>query len=471
MSEAGMAVSRVPGKIPGPTGTKKWKGLLELSRHPLEYVQKLPLEYGDVVAFDFPFEYVVFLFNPDDVEYILHRNYRNYTKQTGRWRAFRDVIGNGLLSCDEPDWRPQRQRIQPAFNPDRMSKVAQTTVEQTRARMQKWEGAAERNEPVEMLNQFFGLSLTILTRALFGEAMDDKVPLFVSALSSAHEFINPLALYNMMDPPRWLLKYLVPGYRDFEKSFNTMKGIVEEAIQHRSERGSAEDDDLLARIMKGRDEETGKLMSVQQVLDEALTMVVAGHETTALALAFTLHWIAQNPHVERTLRSELALVLGGREPTQQDLPRLQYLRMVINETLRLTPSAWGFDRMAVHEDFVGGYRIPPKATVAVSIFAIHRHPKYWENPQQYDPLRFSEDRSRNRPEYAFLPFGGGPRRCVGMRMAMMQMELMLATILQGYIFRPVSGAKLELHPVLNLRPANGIRMTLQKAVPAELASR
>jgi cytochrome P450 len=447
--------------IPGPRGMEKFKGLLELSKHPLEYVQSLALKYGDVVGIDYPFEYVVFLFNPEHIEYILHRNYRNYVKQTGRWRAFRDIVGNGLLSCDEPDWRSQRQRIQPSFNTEQLNKVGLSAVGYTEERMKEWAGAAERHQPLEMLQEFFTLSLTILTRALFGEAIDEKVPQFVAALTKAHEYINPMALHNLIDPPRWLLKAVMPGYRDFDRSFKLMKGVVEEAIENRRRSGT-KTDDLLSNIMRGRDEETGTSMSGRQLLDEALTMVVAGHETVSLAMSYALLWIAKTPGVEHTLRAELHQELGGRRPTLEDLPQLKYLRMVIQETLRITPPAWGFDRRAVGEDFIGSYRIPPKASVAISIYAIQHHPKYWDNPEQFDPLRFSDERSRNRPEYAFLPFGGGPRRCVGMRMAMMQMDLMLATMLQKYIFRLVPGISFELQPMLNLRPKNGVWMTLEK---------
>lgn len=469
MSET--AAAKNLGNIPGPRGTAIWKGLLALSKHPLEYVQQLAADYGDIVGMNFPFEFVVFLFSPEYIEHVLHRNYRNYVKQTGRWRAFRDIIGNGLLSCDEPDWRPQRQRIQPSFNPEGLARVAQTAVEQTKARMKKWQSVASAGQSIEMLNEFFTLSLTILTRALFGEAMDEKVPLFVNALTNAHEYINPMALYNLVDPPRWLLKFVMPGYRRFDRSFRIMRGVVEEAIRHRRENGS-QGDDLLSRIMMGRDEDTGTSMSSQQLLDEALTMVVAGHETTSLTLSYALLWIAQNPQVERSLRQEIEQVLAGRTPTQQDLPQLEYLRMVLQETMRLTPPAWGFDRMALEEDFIDGYRIPRRASVAISIFAIHRHPKYWEDPERFDPLRFSEELSKNRPECAFMPFGGGPRRCVGMRMAMMQMELMLATMLQGFAFLPVPGIPFELRPMLNLRPRNGVWMTLHSldAIPAQSAS-
>jgi len=447
--------------IPGPRGRAVLRGLMALSKHPLEYVQELRSEYGDIVGMKFPFEYVVFLFNPEYIEHVLYRNYKNYVKQTGRWRAFRDIIGNGLLSCDEPEWRPQRQRIQPSFNPDGLVKVAQTAVEQTEARMKKWETAAETGQSMEMLNEFFILSLTILTRALFGETIDDKIPHFVTALTNAHEYINPMALHNLVDPPRALLKTLMPGYGRFDRSFQVMRGMVEDVIRHRKESGVV-GDDLLGRIMSGRDEDTGTTMSSRQLLDEALTMIIAGHETTSLTLSYALLWMARAPQVEKTLREELGTVLKGRRPTQQDLPQLKYLRMVLQETMRLTPPAWGLDRMALQDDFIGGYRIPRKASVAISIYAIHRHPKYWKDPEKFDPLRFTEERSKDRPECLFMPFGAGPRRCVGMRMAMMQMELMLATLLQGYEFRPVPGIPFELRPMLNLRPRNGVWVTLNK---------
>jgi cytochrome P450 len=209
--------------------------------------------------------------------------------------------------------------------------------------------------------------------------------------------------------------------------------------------------------------EDGESMSNQQLRDEIMTLVMAGHETTANALAWCFHSLSKAPQVERKLRAEIAEVLGERAPTLEDLPKLKYTKQVLEETMRLYPPAWAFERRAIEADRIGGYDVQPGTTIAIAPFILHRNPKYWENPEGFDPDRFTPERAEGRPKFAYLPFGGGPRVCIGNGFAMMEAQLILARTIQRYRVSLVAGREVKMDPVVTLRPRGGLTMTLERA--------
>ena len=215
-------------------------------------------------------------------------------------------------------------------------------------------------------------------------------------------------------------------------------------------------------LMLARDEETGEGMNDQQLRDEVMTMLFAGHETTANALAWTWYLLSQHPDIEHRLHSELDEVLGGAIPTLEHLPKLNYTRMVIEEAIRLYPPGWAFARHTVGDDEIGGYRIPANSLIWVSPYVTQRHPDFWENPEKFDPERFTPERSAGRPRFAYFPFGGGPHQCIGNAFAMMEAQLLLATIAQRYHLQLVPGHPVEPKVVLTLRPRYGLSMTLKQ---------
>jgi cytochrome P450 len=217
--------------------------------------------------------------------------------------------------------------------------------------------------------------------------------------------------------------------------------------------------------MSARDEATGEGMSDRQLRDEVLTLFVAGHETTALALTWCFYLLAGHPEVEQRLHQELADALGGRTPRAADLPNLPFTRQVIDETLRLYPPAWITNRTALDEDEISGFHIPAGAYVALSPFSTQRHPEYWTDPAAFDPDRFLAERSADRPRYAYFPFGGGPHKCIGEGFALVEAQLILATIAQRYQLRPAGNRPVELEASLTLRPRNGLAMELRPRIP------
>jgi cytochrome P450 len=252
-----------------------------------------------------------------------------------------------------------------------------------------------------------------------------------------------------------------PRNRQFRRALCELDTFVYRLIDERCQ-SQHRRDDLLSRLVAARDGETGERMPATQLRDEVMTLFVAGHTTVAATLSWTLYLLAQHPEVERTLQAELATVLEGRSPTARDLPRLAYTRMVIEEGLRLYPPTWLTARMPLEDDEIGGYRIPAQSVVLLSPYVLHRHPAFWEHPERFEPERFSPEQSARRPRFAYFPFGGGPRLCIGQSLAMMKMLLILAMVTQVYQLRLVPGHIVEPQARITLRPRHGLLMTLHK---------
>jgi cytochrome P450 len=236
-----------------------------------------------------------------------------------------------------------------------------------------------------------------------------------------------------------------------------VRGIIAHRRMHTEDRG-----DLLSMFMSARDAETGARMDDRQLRDEVMTLLLAGHETTALALTWTWYLLAQHPHVECALHAELNTVLQGRTPTVEDLPHLQYTRCVLEESLRLYPPAHSFNRQAIAEDKLGSYAIPAGAHILIQPYVVHRHPAFWAQPETFDPDRFTPERSKGRHRYAYIPFGGGPRQCIGQTFAMTEAQLVVATVAQCYRLRVVPDHAVEMAPLITLRTRHGLKMTLHR---------
>jgi cytochrome P450 len=269
-----------------------------------------------------------------------------------------------------------------------------------------------------------------------------------------------MSLINLLELPVTVRRFFLPRFRQFESAFRQLDEIIHQMIAER--RASGEDTgDFLSMLLTGRDDEHGETMDEAQLRDEVMGAFLAGHETTAIALTWAFYLLSKNPVARRQLQAEVRSVLGGRFPTMQDLPNLKFNRMVIEESMRLYPPAWGFDRKSLADDELGGYRIRAGSTVAICTYVMHHHPAYWENPEGFDPMRFSEERSAGRPEYAYLPFGGGPRRCIGNRFAMLEMQLIMAAMAQNFELDLVPGPPVNVRPTVNLQPDRNFPMKVK----------
>jgi len=450
----------VPDDIPGPRGLELYRGIGHLRDRPLEFLLDLALRYGPVVSMPFIRDPVVLISSPEAIQYLLHQNYRNYQKTTERWKVFRELIGNGLLASDGDLWRKQRQRIQPAFHQERLAMFENLLTAATTDVIGQWRKAAEEGKPVALFGELLRLSLRIITKAMFGRDVREFEETAIRAFAAAHVYINPMSLINLLELPVAVRRFFLPRFRQFEGAFRQLDQIVNQMIAER--RTSGEDNgDFLSMLLTGRDDEQGETMDEAQLRDEVMGAFLAGHETTAIGLTWAFYLLSKNPVARRQLQAEVRSVLGGRFPKMQDLPNLKYNRMVIDESMRLYPPAWGFDRKSLADDELGGYRIRAGSTVAICTYVMHHHPAYWENPEGFDPMRFSEERSAGRPEYAYLPFGGGPRRCIGNRFAMIEMQLILAAVAQNFELDLVPGAPVNVRPTVNLQPDRNFLMTVK----------
>ena len=448
------AISRPALVAPGPRGPLS---ALRMIRKPLEAIGADWRRYGDVVRYRLGTMQVFLVVHPDGVNHVLQENHRNYVKSVD-YQILKRVLGEGLLTSEGPLWLRQRRLMAPMFHRQRIAEFGATMVDSTLKMLDHWSSLASQGSTFDVCNEMMHLTLEIVARVLF------KVEL---AGEMAHEIGRDVTVSNerlgQFDLGTLLPWLPTPRNREFRRATRSLDAIVAGIIaDHR--RSGRDRGDLLSLLLAARDQDTGEAMSDQQVRDEALTLILAGHETTANALAWTWYLLSQNPDVERNLHAELAEVLGGRAPAVADLPNLRYTSMVIDESMRLYPPAWSVGRSPVADDEILGFIIPKGSSVMLSQWLTHRHPDFWENPEQFDPDRFSRERSANRPRYAYFPFGGGPRQCIGNVFALTEANLILAAVAQKYRLRMAPGHRVELQPLVTLRPRYGLKMTAEPAL-------
>lgn len=442
---------------PGPRGEPLLGSLRALRRNPLTFFPAQVREYGDVVRLRVGPIHVTLVAHPDHVRHVLQDNARNYNKQTRGFAVVRELLGQGLLTSEGDFWLRQRRLAQPAFHRQRLAGFASTMVKATEDLVTALEGRIASGQPFDVAEDLTHLTLRIAGLTLFGTDLGGESRAVGDALGRVQTFANE-RLTQLIPLPRALP---FPSHRRFEKDAATLDRVVRSIIERRHREGG-EHHDLLQMLMDARDEDTGERMSDTQLRDEVLTLLLAGHETTASTLAWTVMLLSQHPEVRQQLEAELAQVLAGRAPTVEDLPRLALTRRVVDESLRLYPPAWIFSRAAIQDDVVGGYRIPKGGYVLIVPWVLHRHPKLWRNPEVFDPDRFLPEHERERPRFTFFPFGGGPRQCIGNQFALMELVLVLATLLQRVRLDLAPGHPLAPAPAITLRPRPGVWVTASR---------
>jgi cytochrome P450 len=457
---APQADARPHREIPGPRGLALWRLLPELTRRPHEVLTELAATYGDVVLLDYPLDRNILLANPDHVEYVFHHRHQYYDKQTPRWRTLRQVWGRGLLTADRDEWRRQRQRMQPAFHQQALDHFGSVVVEEAQTMGREWAESARRGEPREVDRDMLRCAVRAVTRAMFGSEIVAKTDVVIQAVIDINAYINPTSPSNLINLPFPVRRWVSPGFPRYQRGMAAARQVFAEIIDRRLRRSEASAD-LLGLIMTSKDEELGQTMSSELLHDEMMGILMAGHETTGIGTGWAWYWISQHPEVERRLHAEVDAVIGDRTPTLHDLAKLDYTRMVFQEAMRLSPPVWCVDRRARDDDVIGGYRIPAGSCVLLSQYVLHRHPQYWAAPTTFNPERFSEAASAGRPDYAFFPFGGGPRRCIGMRFAMMEGVLFLAVLSQQFRVRMKPDHPIVPVPKVNLSAKFGLPMYVE----------
>jgi cytochrome P450 len=440
---------------PGPSvGLKRWSlGPLN-NGDPLGYFTKIVREYGDVVALRVLNFRILLINHPNDIEDVLVNHPRKFVK--GRvLQANKRVFGKGLLTSEGDFWLRQRRLAQPAFHRARIAGYASTMVEYTERLLHEWQNGEERDIHKEMMR----LTLQIVGKTLF----DADVERDAQDVGKSLELLLELGanFRRTIFIPQWLP---TPTNLRFERAIRQIEKVLYRIIAEK--RASGRDaGDLLSMLLAAQDED-GSRMTDQQLRDEAITLFLAGHETTANALSWTWWLLAQNPAAEAKLHAELDSVLAGRPPSLEDLSKLAYTNHVVTESLRLYPPAWGTARTAIQDLEIAGYSVPKGSGVSFVQWTVHRDPRWYDAPEEFRPERWDGDLLKRIPRFAYFPFGGGPRQCIGNSFALMEAALILATVAQQYRFRLVEGHPVTPLASITLRPRHGIRVTLE-ARPAK----
>ncbi|HUI44056.1 MAG TPA: cytochrome P450 [Terriglobia bacterium] len=450
------ALPRAAGLPPGPKGHPLIGSMPELRRDILGFMRGCARDYGNVVYFRFAHIPVCLLTHPDDIESVLVRNSAKFVKSRD-YRALATILGNGLLTTEGATWRRQRRMVQPAFHRENILRYAEVMVEFTERTLGGWRDGQSFDVHQAMMQ----LTLEIVAKCLFGANVAAEAGQVGEALQVVMERFNDYARLAMV-LPKWLA---LPRTSRMGKAVRRLDSIVYAIIQQRrSNPGSPEGSGDLLDMLLGQRDEAGAQMDDRELRDECMTLFLAGHETTALALSWTWYLLSQNPEAEAKLSSELRKVLAGRSPAPSDLPHLPYTDMVIKESLRLYPPAWGIGREAFE---AGGFRLPAHTNVFIAPWVTHRDPRYFSDPERFLPERWQDDPIRRGvlPRFAYFPFGGGPRVCVGAGFAQMEAALLLATIAQRFRLSLVAGQRIKLLPSVTLRPKHGVWMRIHAREP------
>ncbi|HMD41965.1 MAG TPA: cytochrome P450 [Candidatus Acidoferrum sp.] len=438
---------------PGPKGKFFFGNALRLAGHWSGYSAECAREYGGVVFYKFFHVPVVMVSNPDAIESVLVRNASNFHKSRD-YAPIRSFLGNGLLTSEGAFWQSQRQLIQPAFRHENIAAYAQIMSDSAANLLKRWRDVETRDLQYEMSS----LTLEIVAKALFGSKVAHDSKFIGTEIATVMDRFLLQAALSFLLPERIPLPKGPRLLRSRKRLNKVIQSIINDRRMH-----PIESNDLLQTLLAAQDEH-GTRMSDDQLRDEIMTLFMAGHETTANALCWTWYLLAQNPEAQQKLHRELDNVLHGVPPTLADLPRLSYTELVVKESLRLYPPAWGIGRRAIEEFELSGYRIPAGTNVFLMQWLTHRDARFFPEPERFEPERWRDDpiRRGKLPRFAYFPFGGGPRVCIGAGFAMMETVLLLATIAQRYSFSLPPDANVEPFFSITLRPKDGLRMQLHQ---------
>jgi cytochrome P450 len=443
---------RAVRRPPGPKGVAGRLKVFGARRDPLGFLVGLWRRYGDVAFVKAgPFD-AYLLSHPDAIRDVLVTHNPRFMKGQGL-QEMKRLLGEGLLTSEGESHKRQRRLIQPMFHHKRVAAYGDAMVERTVRMRDSWQDG----QVLDVHEQMMRLTLSIVAKTLFGTDIEDR-----EAHRVADALSTSLGLFDKLTSPLSNLLMRLPtspGLRQFEGAKGVLDEIVYGMIEERRRTGDR--GDLLSTLLLAQ-ESDGERMTNVQVRDEAITIFLAGHETTSNALTWTWYLLSQHPDVEANLHQELDTVLGDRPPTVADLPNLPYTERILTESMRLYPPAWILGRRALVDHEVDGYRIPAGSIVVTAQYIVHHDPRWFPDPYRFDPDRWLPDQAASRPKYSYFPFGGGQRLCIGEPFAWMEGELLLATLAHRWNLGLVRGQPIDLSPVVTLRPKHGMKMTVHR---------
>jgi cytochrome P450 len=430
--------------------------LPEFARDVLGFFARSAREHGDVVTLRLGGRTGFMLNHPDLIEQVLVTEQRNFVKHSWFWRHVTAVFGSGLLTNEGDPWLAQRRMIQPAFHRERIAGYGRVMVDATERMLDGWRDGEVRDVHRDLM----ALTLEIVAKVLFDAEVKEDVAQFEAALDDALEAIA-LRFRRPFPVPDWIP---LPSNSRYNRAVREIDELVYRFIREHEEHGTENGTDLLSVLMQARTEDD-RPMPTKQIRDEAVTLVLAGHETTALTLSWAFALLSLHPEVADRLTAELDAVLGDRPPAVEDLPRLRYTEHVISESMRLYPPAYAIGREAVADCEIGGWHVAAGTTLFVVAWVLHRDPRWFADPDAFRPERWEDGLAERLPRFAYLPFGGGPRLCVGNRFATMEAVLILAAVARRFRVELEPNRMPEPFPTITLRPREGVRARVTARAP------
>ena len=434
--------------IPGPEGDPLLGNTAEFVDDQLGFYTRVARTHGPIARYSIGRYEFLQVSDPEYIQQVLVRNNQAYTKGERFQSTLRPALGNGLLTSEGSFWRSQRHAVEPAFHPDALQGFGDVMVEATERLCAEWTAGHQRDIHDDMMS----LTVEIAAEALFDIDIRDEEEAIADALETVMDRATK-RIRRPVDIPDWAP---TPGNRRFDRAMDDLHAVADRIIdQHEASGGNGID---VVSLLQSKDDPPSR----EQIRDEVVTILLAGHETTALALTYTLHMLSENPQQRAALRRELDDVLGGDPPTVADLADLSYTEQVVKEGMRIYPPVYDLIREAAEPDVIGGYRIPEGTSVTFQQWVLHRDPRLYDDPLEFRPGRWTDGFERELPAFAYFPFGGGPRRCIGDRFAMMEARLVLATMLQNWTVESTVD-ELSFAPSLTLRPDGPVEMIPRRA--------
>lgn len=444
---------------PGPSGLPLLGVAPHIRRDPLGYFARLAADFDGVVSLPVGGEKVLVMNSPAAIEHVFQSNWRNYRK-SDFYEKLRPLLGNGIATSEGDFWRSQRQIINPAFHRQSLMRMGEIMRSRARDMIDAWANRAD-GSAFSLSDDLTALTLRIVVESLFGTDITDKDDgTRTDVIAQSVDTMLQVCERRVWSVPDFHHTWLSPLFWQHRAAHAALDRIVYDIIAER--RSSREPHaDLLGMLLDARNAETGEGMSDSQLRDETTTLLVTGHESTANAAMWIFYILSRHPEIERRIRNEIAAVCGDETPDDAQLRNLNYLRMVIDEVLRVYPPAWTTSRTALGEDDILGYPVETGTSVMISPYVIHHNPRYWPEPEVFDPERHTAEMKEGRPKFAYIPFGGGPRNCIGANFAMMELQLVVSMILQRYRVSVLDQDKIEREAMVSIRPKGGINVAIE----------
>lgn len=452
-------------EAPGPKGLPVVGSALDLLRDILGTTLNGMLEYGDLVRFVAgpPGAMRVTAYgiaHPEDIQHVLAGAAENYSKQDSSYMEIRALVGDGLLTSEGDTWKRQKRLVQPLFTHKRVAGYAGMMAEEGAALVERWDEMRRNDGAVDLHGEMTRYSLRVVCKALFGTDVDEIIPM----LKDNVPFLSKRAFTRSLSPVTIPTSWPTPGNRHADRALAEVYGVVDGLISDRRRQPTGEED-LLSLLLQAQDPLGGQGLSDKEVRDQALIFLLAGHETTATALTFTLHLLGLHPDIQKKVQQEVDDILGDRMPVLEDSRALSYTTMAIKEAMRLYPSAYAIPRLVMIDDEIRGYKIAAGSVAVCSPYVTHRHPDFWEDPERYDPERFTPEKEKSRHRYAYFPFGGGPRACIGQYFSMLEAVIITAQLVRAFQFTSDT-APVKLFTGITLRPKDPIHCKISPRQPA-----